>query len=286
MIPALTTLLDRVGRTPSGTVAAGEEVLPGYRVVELIAHGRRLDTYDALDLDRDVRVVVKVLRQDRRDEERVVEAVRQEGRIVTALAHPHLVRGYAAFDDPPALVLEALSGATLDAVLDDGPLTEGDTATMGLQLASALGYLHRHDWLHLDVKAANIVVQDSRAVLIDLSLAGPPGDGRPGSGTRGYLSPEQALGQGMSAASDVWGLGVTMMECLTGELPFGDEATWESRRRIPLVERPMPRRPFPVTQRISRELEALLVGCVALDPADRPTLAEVKSVLRALAPPD
>ncbi len=265
-------------------VPAGEEVLPGYRAVRLMAHGRRLDTYDALDEDRDTRVIVKILREDRIDDRRVVEATVQEGRLVITLAHPHLVRGFDVVETPrPAIVLETLTGATLDALAEDQPLGVADVAQLALQLVSVLGYLHRRDWLHLDVKPANVIIQHGRAVLIDLSLAGRPGEGRPGAGTRGYLAPEQALGRGLSPATDVFGLGATLHECLTGDLPFGDEGTWESRRRIPLVHRPLPRRPGGLPADVPDELAALLAACVALDPADRPSLARVREVCAALA---
>lgn len=214
----------------------GDELIPGYRAIALLAHGRRLDTWDAYDEDRDVRCVVKILRAERVDEQHVREAVLREGLVVTTLAHPHLVRGYAVVESPlPAIVLETLGGATLDAVIEAAPLDVPDMALLGVQLCSVLGYLHRHEWLHLDVKPANVVVEAGKAVLIDLSLAGRAGEGRAGSGTRGYLAPEQARGTGLSTASDVWGLGVTLMECLTGELPFGDEMTWDTRRRWPVV---------------------------------------------------
>jgi serine/threonine protein kinase len=264
-------------------VAPGEELLPGYRVVELMAHGRRLDTYDALDVDRDCRVVVKVLREDRLDDRRVVEATLQEGRLVTTLAHPHLVRGFEVMEVPrPAMVLETLTGATLDALVEDGSLPTGDVTQLGLQLVSVLSYLHRRAWLHLDVKPSNVVVQHGRAVLIDLSLAGRPGTGRAGAGTRGYLAPEQALGRGLSPATDVFGLGATLHECLTGDLPFGDEATWESRRRLPLVHRRPPRRPGDLPDDVPEELARLLVNCLALDPAERPSLSRVREVCTGL----
>lgn len=269
----------RILRPAPPTLAPGEMVLPGYRVVALLSHGKRIDTYDVHSLERDCRCIVKILRSDRRDEERVREAVLLEGRLVTELTHPHLVRGYEVHTDPaPAIVLETLGGATLAAVLDDGVLDVPDTAQLGLQLVSALSYLHRHDWLHLDVKPANIVVESGRATLIDLSLAGRPGVGRPGAGTRGYLAPEQAVGQDLSAATDVWGLGVTLVEALTGALPHGDEATWESRRRIPIVHRRAPLPPARLEQ-VPVDYDELLRGCLARSPADRPTLAEVRDVL-------
>ena len=266
-------------RVPAGTVAPGEEVLPGHRVVGLLAHGRRMDTYDVLDLDRDCRCVVKVLRADRRDEPRVVEATRREGEVLRTLAHPHLVRCYEVHDDPPALVLEVLGGATLAALVEDEPLGTADVAGLGLQLVSVLGYLHRHGWLHLDVKPANVVVDAGRVTLIDLSLVGRPGEGRPGAGTRGYLAPEQARGTGLGPATDTWGLGVTLVEALTGELPHGDEATWDSRPRRPLLHRRAPRPPRLPDGLVPDDVRDLLLACLATDPGARPALADVRRVL-------
>jgi eukaryotic-like serine/threonine-protein kinase len=263
-------------------LAPGTEIVPGHRVVGLLTHGRRIDTYDAYSEERDVRCVVKILRVDRRHEPRVREAVLLEGRLLTELKHPHLVRGYEVFSEPaPAIVLETLTGATLAALIDDGPLSVPDTALLGLQLGSVLGYLHRKGWLHMDVKPANIVVEQGRATLIDLSLVGAPGSGPPGAGTRGYLAPEQALGENLSAATDVWGLGVTLVEALTGEMPHGDEATWDGRRRLRLLHRraPKPLRPF---DGLPASYDELLRGCLERDPADRPTLEDVKGVLTPL----
>jgi serine/threonine protein kinase len=179
------------------------------------------------------------------------------------------------------MVLETLTGATLGALIDDGPLEVADSAQLGLQLVSVLAYLHRCGWLHLDVKPANIVVESGRATLIDLSLVGRPGSGRAGAGTRGYLSPEQALGEDLSPASDVWGLGVTLLEALTGDMPHGDEATWDSRRRIPLLHR-RPPSALPAQAHLPAAYDALLRACVERNPADRPTLREVRTGLTDL----
>ncbi len=178
-----------------GVVPAGDEVLPGYRVESLLARGGRVDTYDVTSLERDCRAVVKVIRPDRLGEERVREGVLTEGALLTTLAHPHLVRAYEFVTDPrPAVVLETLPGATLAALIDDGRLGVADTALLGRQLVSVLGYLHRHGWVHLDVKPDNVVVQEGRAVLIDLGLATRPGRIERGMGTDGYAAPEQEAG--------------------------------------------------------------------------------------------
>ena len=261
-------------RTPAGDLPSG------YQPLALLAHGRRLETWDAWDEGRGTRCVVKLLRADRRDDPRVRQAVLQEGHLVTTLAHPHLVRGYDVLDDPPAVVLETLRGATLSAIVEHEPLALPDAAELGCQLASVLGYLHRHDWLHLDVKPDNVVVDHGKAVLIDLSLAGRPGTGRPGAGTRGYLAPEQATGRGLSPATDVWGLGVTLVEALARTAPYGDEATWDSRRRWPLVHRRTPVVPAGLDL-VPEPVRDLLRACLSLDPSARPLLPQV---VDALAP--
>lgn len=257
--------------------------VPGYRMLERMSHGKRLDTWDAWDEQRETRCVVKLVRGDRRAEDRVVDALRREGEIATTLAHPHLVRGYEVLDDPVAVVLETLRGQTLGRVVEDGALGMTDVAELGMQLSSVLGFLHRHDWLHLDLKPGNVVVDHGRAVLIDLNLAGHPGEGRPGAGTPGYLAPEQAHGRSLSTATDVWALGVVLLECLTGEQPFGDEATWDTQCRWPLLHRRAPARPRPPAD-LPSDLAALLLACVDPEPAARPRLADVRAVLSPLAP--
>ena len=256
----------------------------GYRPLTLLADGRRLETWDAWDEARGTRCVVKLLRADRRDDPRVRQAVLLEGHLATTLAHPHLVRGYDVLDDPPTVVLETLRGATLSALVEHEPLGLADAAELGCQLASVLGYLHRHDWLHLDLKPDNVVVDHGKAVLIDLSLAGRPGSGRPGAGTRGYLAPEQATGRGLSATTDVWGLGMTLIDALARTAPYGDEATWGSRRRWPLLHRRMPLVPEGLDE-VPDEVRDLLAACVSLDPAARPLLEQVRSALEPLRSP-
>ena len=265
-------------RQPTGDLPAG------YRPLTLLADGRRLETWDAWDEARGTRCVVKLLRADRRDDPRVRQAVLLEGHLATSLAHPHLVRGYDVLDDPPTVVLETLRGATLSALVEHEPLGLADAAELGCQLVSVLGYLHRHDWLHLDLKPDNVVVEHGKAVLIDLSLAGRPGSGRPGAGTRGYLAPEQATGRGLSAATDVWGLGMTLIDALARTAPYGDEATWGSRRRWPLLHRRMPLVPEGLDE-VPDEVRDLLAACVSLDPAARPLLEQVRSALEPLRSP-
>lgn len=287
-------------------VAPGEELIPGYRAVARLAHGGRVDTWDALDEDRGTRCVVKILRPDRVDEPDIVAAVVREGEVLTRLQHPHLVRCFHTVGPPrPAVVLETLRGATVGAVLDDGPIPVPDVAMLGTQVASALHYLHRHGWLHLDVKPDNVVAEHGKAVLIDLSLAGRIGeDGRPGAGTPGYLAPEQATGLGLGPHTDVYGLGITLWEALSGDLARGEDPWDRPEGRRALAHRPI-RRPRGAARQAGRrdplararaqarriaahptlpndtpaDLAALLSAAIDPDPAARPTLPELTAGL-------
>ena len=242
-------------------VPVGDEVLPGYRVEALLSRGGRVDTYDVTSLERDCRAVVKVVRPDRLGEEHVRAAVRTEGELLTTLTHPHLVRGYAVVGAPrPAVVTETLPGTTLAALVDDRALGVVDIALLARQLVSVLGYLHRHGWVHLDVKPDNVVVQEGRTVLIDLGLATRPGPIERAMGTEGYAAPEQDAGGVVSPATDVWGLGATLAECLTGRVPGRS----------------------PDLSRVPVRLRPLVGACLRLDPAARPALGELRVRLDAL----
>lgn len=271
----MTSLFSRAAPA-AGSLAPGTELLPGYEVVSLMRRGGRLDTYDVYSRERDCRCVIKVVRPDREHEQHCQAGLIREGTLLRDLAHPHLVRVYEVVEGPlPAVVMETLTGATLSALIEESLLSPDDTALLGRQLASALGYLHGHGWLHLDVKPSNVVVQAGRAILIDLSLVSRPGDGRPHAGTPGYLAPEQVVGRGLSAASDVFGLGVTLAEALTGDLPYGEEDRWDSGSAPRRSARSFRRRLAAVPTRLAD----LALACIDPDPSRRPTLAHVRAVL-------
>jgi eukaryotic-like serine/threonine-protein kinase len=269
--------------------AIGELLAPGYTVIEHLSRTRRLDTYEVFSDERACSCVAKTLRPDRRDDVRARAALCREGRLLTELCHPHVVRGYELLEDGPVAVMETLDGETVAHLLDRRPhgLDPDEAAWLGLQLASALRYLHARGLLHLDVKPANVIATAGRAVLIDLSLARAPGRYRPGLGTWCYLAPEQALGHALGPAADVWGLGTLLFEAVTGRSAFDDEdaepsdsATWHTEEQMdagfPQLEAPAPPATGP--------LGPLVASCLAFDPADRPTLPELAAELLPLAP--
>jgi serine/threonine protein kinase len=270
------------GDVVSGALAPGHEVLPGYRVVRLVGRGGRVDTYEVDSEQRDCRCVVKTVRPDAAHDPAARDALVLEGTLLKELSHPHLARAYEVLYTPvPAVVLELLPGSGLAKLAATRRLSASEVLTTGRQLVSALSYLHTLGWVHQDLKPANVVVGRDRTVLIDLSLVvriGTRAD--PQAGTRGYLAPEQVHAGPVTPATDVWGLGVTLAECLTGELPYGDEPSWQSApRRFPLPRQPQR---VPTLTGVTGPLRELLDGCLRLDPAERPTLPEVRDRLTAL----
>ena len=180
----------------------------GYELIEHLHRGHAYDVYDAWSEQRGCRVVIRMLRPDRRDP----RALLREGRLLRRLAHPHIVRAYETRLRPPMVVLETLGGATLAALLEDGPLDAADALQLGLQLSSAVRYLHGRGWLHLDLKPSNLIADGGRLKVIDLSIAQRPGRIRAGTGSPGFLAPEQERGDRVGPPADVWGIGAVLRE--------------------------------------------------------------------------
>ncbi|GAA3024970.1 serine/threonine-protein kinase [Streptomyces glomeratus] len=289
-------------------LTAGATVIPRYEVLAHLARTGWLDLYDAWSKERECRCVVKVLRPDRRHEQRLHDRLVQEGRWLQTFTHPHLVRAYETVEGPePVVVLETLTGETLSHLIRRRRrrLAANDLAVLGLHLCSAVRYLHGQGLLHLDIKPSNVVVGSRRAVLLDLSVARPPGHACPGLGTFCYLAPEQARGGTLTAAADVWGIGITMYEAATGDIPFDDGETYDESEdadegsvagsddwpsedgpaeddRYPQLEERAPS--VGTRRRLPPSLAAAIDVCLEPDPDNRPTITELAAVFDGLLP--
>lgn len=262
-------------------VAPGELLAWRYRVIRHLARGKALDVYDVWSEERHALCVAKTPRPDRADDAVTRRRLRREGGLLLRVTHPHLVRAYELVERPrPVLVLESLTGATLGHVIDSAPrrLPVVDLVYLGLQLCSAIRYLHSLDILHLDLKPANIISESGLVKVIDLSVARPPGRARPGVGTRQYMSPEQARGGNLEAAADVWGIGAVVYAAATGRRPFyglDNETTY------PQLEARAA--PVGTYRRLPRPLGRIIDACLEPDPAARPTSEQLFDSLQAVA---
>ncbi len=261
-------------------LAAGTLLAPGYSIVDHLQRTRTFDIYDVWSHERYCSCVAKALRADCLDDPDDRRSLRREGRLLQRFKHPHLVRAYEVIEAPrPAIILETLIGETLRDLLDRRRrrLPLADVLYLGIHLCSALHYLHQHGLLHLDLKPSNIISTCGVAKVLDLSLARPPGRGHRGAGTRLYMAPEQARGDMVSAATDVWGIGAVLYEAASGVRPFAGR---DKQMKYPQL------RYRAVSVRAHRRVPALFAwavdSCLEPDPARRPTIDELSSILQAL----
>src|SRR3712207_7793275 len=188
------------------------------------------DVYLAHDdiLDRDV--ALKVMSSRYRGDEEFVERFKREAQSAAALSHPNIVsicdRGESE-DGTYYIAMEYLPGGTLkDRIMSRGPLPPQIAAEVALQIAEALQAAHKRGVIHRDIKPHNILITESGDVKVtDFGIA-RAADATTVShlgeilGTAKYMSPEQAMGEPVGPASDLYSLGVVLYEMLTGRVPF------------------------------------------------------------------
>jgi serine/threonine protein kinase len=255
-------------------LAVGAPLAPGYVVERHLSRNKVLDVYEVWSAERDCRCVAKALRPDCRGHERRRERLEREGQLLLELAHPHLVRAYEVVREPElVVVLETLTGERLDRLIVCGErrMPAAEVAELGTQLCSAVGYLHRHGWLHLDLKPTNVIVDAGIVKLFDLSLVRRPGPGRPRYGTAGYLAPEQVRGETFSEATDAFGLGCVLYAAATRRSPGAGREGAGARPPVRSV------------RRLPRPLAAVIEACLAEDPAARPAVRDVAAACAAAA---
>jgi serine/threonine protein kinase len=242
-----------------------------YRLDSTIGRGGMGTVYRALDTRLDRLVAIKVLRNsDGGDSDRFAAEVKMLARF----AHPNLVRIFDAgeIDGYPYLVMELIEGSTLAHRLRQGPLSLAESATIGAGVAAALAQVHNEGIVHRDVKPANVLLDASGTpFLADFGIArlvDTTGITATGLllGTPAYLAPEQIQGSGVGPPADVYALGLTLLECLTGERTFVGTASEVTAARL--------HRDPPIPTHVDGRLRTLLGAMTARDPDVRPTSAD------------
>jgi serine/threonine protein kinase len=266
----------------------GDELAPGRQAVRLLGGGRRYEAWLAWDEHLRSLVVAKLIRPEQAGEAAVRRALAAEARMLASLAHPLLVRSFGAEPaaERPHLVLEFIEGPRLSTLIRRYGLILEQALPLALNLCSVLHYLATERVVHLDVKPRNIVMAGSPR-LIDLSVArrlDQLGALQGHVGTDAYMAPEQcdpdSWGE-IGSPADVWGLGVSVHEAFTGELPYPR----------PSAELPHPQlvHEAAVGDGVPRAVRSLLRACLEERPADRPRAADLGDALEplveALPPP-
>lgn len=251
-----------------------------------IASGGMADVWEATDETLQRLVAVKVMRPDSDHEDIFRVRFRDEALHAAGLLHTNIatVFDYGEDDGLAYLVMERVDGRTLGQVVrEDGPVDPERVRSIIGQAALALGVAHEHRVVHRDVKPANILVRDDGLVkLTDFGIAraiDAAGHTRTGEllGTPHYLSPEQALGEPASGASDLYALGVVAHELLTAKRPF--EGGTPIATALKHVHEPPP--PLPDT--VPEPLALVVTELLAKNPEDRPPNARAVAIRLGLA---
>lgn len=274
----------------AASMAPGYLLSGRYRIGDLIGRGSQSGVYSAFDELLQREVAVKLFRDDpgntdhaRRQDEEV--------RILAGLSHHALVTlldAGADLSDPQQrrtyLVMELVRGPDLRERAAHGPLPAAHLALIGHDLADGLAYIHHHGIVHRDVKPANILLVDysnddhrPRAKLSDFGVAMILGDGQlrgssESSGTPQYLSPEQAASEPVGPASDVYSLGLVLLEGLTGKPAYPGAPIASALAR--LLRDPH------IPDGVAPKWAALLSSMLSREPSARPGAREVSLALR------
>jgi serine/threonine-protein kinase len=224
-------------------------------------------------------VALKLLHRRFAQDPGFVERFRREAQAAAGLQHPHVVSVYdrGSFDDTYYIAMEYLPGQSLKQLIrQEAPLDPIRAADIAIQILKAARFAHRRGVIHRDLKPHNVIVDDTdQAKVTDFGIAraGASDMTETGSimGTAQYLSPEQAQGHAVSAASDLYSVGVVLYEMLTGRVPFDAEsAVTIALKHVSEA----PTAPTQVNEAIPPELEQVVMWALNKNPAERPRDAE------------
>ncbi len=278
------------GRDARSVFSPNELVAGRFKIVRFIGQGGMGDVYEAEDLELRERVALKTVRPEIAADEPAIARFKREIQLARRVTHPNVCRifdveyhrttapeGAIAF-----LTMELLPGETLaERLRRVGRLSMAEALPLVSQMAAALAAAHKVGIVHRDFKSANVILVPSKeegthAVVTDFGLArgSVSGDSLTASisgtggfvGTPAYMAPEQVEGGQISAAADIYALGVVMYEMVTGRQPFvGDTPLSTAVKRL----KEAPASPRTHVPDLDPKWESAILRCLERDPADR-----------------
>ena len=302
---------DRSGDDLAKPLLQPGEMVDHFKVMEIIGRGGMGEVYLARDTELGRRVALKMILPKRLGSRRAKERFLFEARATARFAHPNIVTIYAVGEHRgcPYMALEHVEGQTLrEAIQVHGCLDTSATIRLGLALAGALRVAHRHKILHRDLTPGNVLMdRDGQPHILDFGLARVLEAGavtltlesasdsqittgiQPFEGTRvgqhgtpAYMSPEQWKGEEVSAAVDIWTLGLLLHELISGTRPYTHLFHKPLTELGAAVSGPDPVPPLDAGAGVPPELERLIRRCLEKQPGARPTAREVVETLEAM----
>lgn len=230
------------------------EIRPGifindrYEIIEKVGSGGMADVYKAKCHRLDRYVAIKVLKKEYSDDKKFVEKFRAEAQSAARLSHPNVVNVYDVGEEDGIyfIVMELVEGITLKSFIErKGKLDTKEAVGVAIQIAQGMEAAHSNHIIHRDIKPQNIIIsREGKVKVTDFGIAKMATSETITSNAMGsvhYISPEQARGGFSDERSDIYSLGITMYEMLTGRVPFSGDNT-VSVALLHLQEEPLPMR--------------------------------------------
>jgi tRNA A-37 threonylcarbamoyl transferase component Bud32 len=272
----------------------GQTLAGNYRVDAFVGRGGMAEVYKVWDNRRAVYLAMKLLRDDLAEDRVFLRRFRREAQTLAKLQHPNIVRMYGLEQDGELafMLMDFVEGVSLrkEVFRTAAPFSPARVMEIMRPVCSALHYAHQLGMVHCDIKPGNILIDSKGLVLVtDFGIARMTDASTAtmvGAGTPAYMAPEQARGDNPSPQSDIYALGVTLFEMLSGgERPFTGEraqTTGTTREKVRWEQMhlaPPTLRQF--NKSISPDLEALVLRCMEKDPKLR--YASALELLNALS---
>ncbi len=273
-------------------VKDGIVIAKRYEVISKIGAGGMADVYKGRDLVLNRYVAIKVLKKEYREDENFVRKFRTEAQATAGLANPNIVSVYDVGEDRGLyyIVMELVEGVTLkEYIKRKGRLPFKEVVSIALQMCNGIQAAHEAGLIHRDIKPQNIIIaKDGKVKVNDFGIAKTTTSNTISSNAMGsvhYTSPEQARGAYSDVRSDIYSIGITLYEMVTGQVPFNGESTVEVAMKHLQEEITPPSRLVPD---IPHSLEMIILKCTQKNEARRyQNVGElIKDLRRSLEDPE
>ena len=203
-----------------------------YEIVDKVGSGGMSDVYKALDHKLNRYVAIKVLKPEFSEDKTFVSKFKVEAQSAAGLVHPNIVNVYDVGEDDTLhyIVMELIDGITLKKYIEKkGPLPVKEAVSIAIQVSQGIEAAHNNNIIHRDIKPQNIMIsREGKVKVTDFGIARAASSNTINSNAMGsvhYISPEQARGGYIDEKSDIYSLGITLYELITGKVPFEGDST-------------------------------------------------------------